>query len=303
MRAAANGTAGDARLVAANGRVAHLSLRGKVQAGRFVAGRMRAIAAPLATLWRDPEGGPQQRQLLFGERFLVLEERGDRVFGVARKDGYAGHVARSALGAEVAATHFVRVPATHLRQRPEPTAPESGWLPFGSRVAVVGGRGRFLRLTDGRFVPACHLRPLARPLPDPAAVAEMFTGAPYLWGGNSGRGIDCSGLVQLALLACGIPCPADSDLQEAMPDAAPVVAEALRRGDLLFWTGHVALMLDGRRAVHANAHHMTVISEPLAAIRARISATGGGEPTSLLRPRPALSDARAFPELPWPAPS
>ena len=139
-----------------------------------------------------------------------------------------------------------------------------------------------LSLTDPEregYVPKPHLRPLDRPFADPAAVAQLHYGVPYLWGGNSVLGIDCSGLVQAALLACAIPCGGDSDLQQAVGEAIPE-GEAPRRGDLFFWPGHVAMVVDEATLIHANAHHMAVACEPLSDAVARM-----GEPQAHRRPR------------------
>ena len=153
-------------------------------------------------------------------------------------------------------------------------------LSHGARVTVTGEAGRFAETPLG-FVPRVHLAPLERPEADPVAVAERFLGAPYLWGGNSAFGIDCSGLVQAALAACGIACPGDTDMQESLGDAAQ---GAPRRGDLLFWKGHVALVRDAETLIHANAHHMAVTVEEIAAVTDRIAAAGEGPVTAHRRP-------------------
>jgi cell wall-associated NlpC family hydrolase len=131
-------------------------------------------------------------------------------------------------------------------------------------------------------VPKPHLRPISHPFRDPVTVAQLFFGTPYLWGGNSAFGIDCSGLVQAALLACGIACPGDSDLQAALGNTVPDDAPMLR-GDLIFWKGHVAMVVDDQTLIHANAHHMAVAYEPIDAAIARIKAQGGGTVTGRRR--------------------
>ena len=275
----------DPRLTPSNGRVAHLSLRGKAGAARFVAGKARAIAAPLADLWRDPEGGPRQRQLLHGEAFRVLEERGDRAFGISGRDGYVGWVETAALGPPVSATHFVISRGSHLYARPDIKTPEHIWLPFASRlqIAAPSDNPAFLRTASGLHVPAAHLCALSDPPRDPAALAERLEGAPYLWGGNSERGIDCSGLVQVAHLACAIACPADSD-QQMRALGRPLAPEARpRRGDLIFWKGHVAMMLDEGTLIHASARFMRVAREGRAEAIARIEAAGDGPPIAFRR--------------------
>jgi cell wall-associated NlpC family hydrolase len=152
---------------------------------------------------------------------------------------------------------------------------------MGAQVHVLGQDGQFAQ-TDMGFIPLPHLRPLGTHLGDPAAVAEMFLHCPYLWGGNSHAGLDCSGLVQGALLACGIPAPADSDLQQSLGAELPPDAP-LQRGDLLFWRGHVAMVVDDQRLIHANGHTMSVAIEDITACTARIENAGGGRVTKRRR--------------------
>jgi cell wall-associated NlpC family hydrolase len=274
----------DRRLTPANGRVAAAHLRGQVAAERYVAGEAAAVAAPVADLRAGPGGG-RNRQLLWGEAVTVYEREGGWAFVQAARDGYVGYLEEAALGPPVAATHVVAVPATHLYTAPDIRAPELCGLSFGARLRVVSGRGAFLETDGGLFVPRVHLRPANRPFADPATVAQLFFGAPYLWGGNSIRGIDCSGLVQAALLACAIPCPGDSDLQAAHPGFADLAPDTpLERGDLVFWRGHVGLMVDDQTLLHANAHHMAVAYEPIAEAAARIDAAGGGPIVARRRP-------------------
>jgi cell wall-associated NlpC family hydrolase len=161
-------------------------------------------------------------------------------------------------------------------------APATGGLSLGTRLRVTGQQGAFAETPHG-WVPAAHLRRLGDWHSDPAEVAGLFLGVPYLWGGNSRDGLDCSGLVQAAMLACGRACPADSDLQRA--DFAALDGSApLQRGDLVFWKGHVAMMLDAAMMIHANGHHMAVVAEPLRAAAERIEAAGGGPVIALRRP-------------------
>lgn len=265
----------DRRSLAANGRVALASLRGQVAAERFTEGEVLRCAVALTDLCRAP-GGVRDKQLLRGQPFRVLELRDGWAFGRDETDGYVGYLRADALAAGVTPTHRVAARACHVYSAPDIKAPEIESLSFLSLLAVTGEAGRFLALAEGGFVPAVQLARAAAAESDPVAVAERFLGTPYLWGGNSAFGIDCSGLVQLALRACGAPCPRDSDQQQRalgrpLPAGAP-----LRRGDLVFWAGHVGMMTDAERIVHANAHHMAVVREPLAVARARIEAAGGG---------------------------
>ena len=166
-------------------------------------------------------------------------------------------------------------------------------LSFGSLLSVTGQEGRWsevaLRLVEnpdkglGFFVPTCHLRSVQELESDPVKVAELFLGTPYLWGGNSAFGIDCSGLIQVACEACDIRCPGDSDMQEAELGRLLTEDEPLQRGDLLFWKGHVAMVVDSERLIHANAHHMAVAYEGINDAIARIERQGDGPVTSRKR--------------------
>lgn len=273
----------DPRLTPANGRVAHDSLRGKVQAERFTPGTAHRVAVPLVDLCRAP-GGARDRQLLAGEGFLVLEWRDGCAFGQAANDGYVGYLPEGALGPDGPVTHRVAALATHVYDRADFKSRDLRRLSHGALLNVTGTEGRFARLAEGGHVPMQHLAPLDRPESDPAAVALSFLGTPYLWGGNSADGIDCSGLVQRALLSCGIDFPRDSDQQEAGPGADLSPDAPLQRGDLIFWKGHVGMLLDPETLIHANAHHMQVAVEPLETAVARIAQAEFGELRSRRRP-------------------
>ncbi|WP_264211552.1 C40 family peptidase [Leisingera thetidis] len=267
----------DRRRTPVNDRVAAAHLSDVPEGLQPVEGTAARIGVPVADLLRAPDG-PRDRQLVYGEPVTVYEDRGGWSFLQAAKDGYVGYVPSSAVTAPFEATHWISAPATHAYSADDFKSPESHALSHGSRVQVLGGTGRFLETTLG-FIPARHLSALGAHASDPAAVAGLFLGTPYLWGGNSCFGIDCSGLVQAALLACGIPCPGDSDMQEAELGEA-VSSDNYQRGDLLFWKGHVALVRDADTLIHANAHHMAVAAEPIAAAIARIEAQGDGPVTA-----------------------
>lgn len=272
----------DRRLTPANGRVAHVSLKGQVGAETYVEGVWARVTAPFADLMHAPEG-LRDRQLLCGARVRVLERRAGHAFVQAERDGYVGYLAEAALGPDLAPTHRVAAPATHLYPAATLKQPELALLPFGAELRVLGEAGRFAELAGGRFVPKVHLRPVDERADDHVAVAESFLGSPYLWGGNTRDGIDCSGLVQLSCWACGLPCPGDSDLQQAALGRLLAPEEPLRRGDLLFWKGHVAILADAGTLIHANGHAMAVSYEGLAAAVARIAAAGEGPVTARKR--------------------
>jgi cell wall-associated NlpC family hydrolase len=272
----------DPRMTPANGRVAHVSLEGQVAAERFVKGRWMMVQQPMVNITDTPRGN-RTSQLLFGERFLALETADGYSFGMAERDGYVGYILSGALTGAEDATHWVVGPATHLYPKPDVRAPPDVALFFGSQVRVAGERAGFMRIQTGHYVPAQHLMPMKARFDDPVGVADLFLGTPYLWGGSSRWGIDCSGLVQAALVACGIDCPRDSDLQHAMLGADISEQAPLTRGDLVFWRGHVGFMSSASMLLHANAHHMAVAYEPLAETCERFAAQGVGPITGRKR--------------------
>lgn len=262
----------DRRLTPATPRVAHISLKGRFDAPQYTEGDKHRIAMPLVDLLRAP-GGARDRQLLLGETFTVIDHQDGYAFGFAAKDGYCGWLAEAALGEGPKPSHWIATPGTHLYPEPRVQAHEIAALSMGAQVAVIAQGAKFTETSQG-FIPTPHLLPLGQYHKDPIAVAEGFLGVPYLWGGNSRAGIDCSGLVQTALLACGIKAAGDSDLQQNLghdiPEGAP-----LQRGDLLFWKGHVALVVDPARLLHANGHTMSVAYEGIEACIARVLAAEG----------------------------
>ncbi len=265
----------DRRLTPANDRVAASSLQGQVAATTFTDGTPAQIGQPVADLCRAPQGA-RDRQLQFGTPVTVFERRDGWGFVQSGIDGYVGYVREAALIASADATHRVSVPATHLYAAADLKSPDRFWLSFGARLRIVSAEGAFFETDQGLFVPKPHVRPLNAPMHDPVTVAQMHFGAPYLWGGNSMQGIDCSGLVQAACQACGIDCPGDSDLQMAELGTALPPETPPQRGDLLFWKGHVAMVVDADTMIHANAHHMAVAYEPIKAAILRIEEQGEG---------------------------
>lgn len=267
----------DRRLTPANARVAAASLRGRIDAPRFVEGDPACIDAPVVDLCAAP-AGPRDRQLLAGASVTVLDRDAGWAFVQSADDGYVGYVEETSLGMPRTPTHRVIARATHAYARPDFKSPDRGALSMGARLAVSAGHGRFVETPHG-FVPAAHLGPVDERAADPVAMAERLLGTPYLWGGNSAFGIDCSGLVQLALALCGAPSPGDSDLQERALGVTLPPGTPPSRGDLLFWKGHVAWVAAPDMILHANVHHMAVALEPLAQAVARIEAQGDGPVT------------------------
>jgi cell wall-associated NlpC family hydrolase len=274
----------DKRRLHSNGRVADAALLGRVEADLFVDGEDRQVICPTTPLRSTPDGG-RARELVFGEAFRQLETRDGIAFGYALRDGYAGYVAADALAPpEHPATHRVAARLSYGLGEPDfKTQTLHLALSLGALVTVTGQAGRWSEIAtpEGQlFVPSTHLQPLDQPEGDPVTVASRLLGTPYVWGGNSSLGIDCSGLIQTACLACAIPCPGDSDMQEGElgtplpPDTPP------RRGDLLFWKGHVAWVTDPDTILHANAYHMATTLDPLTKAITRIRAQGDGPVTA-----------------------
>ncbi|MER8441008.1 NlpC/P60 family protein [Mesorhizobium sp. M1312] len=285
-------TARDARLHAFRSDLADARLKGEVAADRFVAGRPARIAASVVDVRKAPRSDASvNTQLLFGDDVLVFEDVEDWAWIQAERDGYVGYVTDTVLGGrDHAPTHVVSVPRTFLYPEPDLRFPPSGQLSMGSAVTVTDvaeTRGtHYALLPSGEAVISGHLRPLNKPAVDYVAVAEAFLGTPYLWGGASGFGIDCSGLVQLAMHMAGRQVLRDSDMQAATIgeslEPGPNFA-GLRRGDLVFWKGHVAVMTDPETMIHANGHTMLVSREGFKEAVARIGYLYGG-PTGFRRP-------------------
>lgn len=273
----------DPRVTPLRDGIASRALEGVVGADVYLEPRPRACAVPAAAIRSAPDTAAEQvDQILFGEIFDVIEDEGQFVWGQARRDGYVGFVEAAHLGAPgPAATHRVAALRTYVFAEPTIKARARGPYSLGALVAVEAEDGRFRKLAGLGWAVAEHLAPIGRFESDLAAVAERFVGAPYLWGGRESLGLDCSGLVQQALFACGRACPRDADQQERM--GRPIGRAEFARGDLVFWKGHVAMGVDSGRIVHANAHHMATVVEPLDEAIERISAAGYGQPTSFRR--------------------
>jgi cell wall-associated NlpC family hydrolase len=260
----------DRRLTPARPDLAAAHLEGQVTAKVFVEGRSAQVTRGLAGLYAAPaEESGLQTQLLFGESFTIYEERDGWVWGQAGLDSYVGYARAGCFAPLIAATHRVTSLATPLLRAPDVKKGASDMLPLNAKVAVADGDGRFARLADGSYVFGRHLALIDARAPDWVAVAERFAGVPYLWGGKTAAGIDCSGLVQSAMEAGGMRSPRDTDMMEAELGVAMAEGARLQRGDLIFWKGHVGVMLDGERVIHANGYAMQVSIELLAEVRER----------------------------------
>ncbi|MBL0934486.1 MAG: C40 family peptidase [Rhizobiaceae bacterium] len=281
----------DRRLHAFRPDIAAESLRGRVEAGQFVEGRPARIVAPVVDLRPAPRADSGiDTQLLHGATVRVFDEREGWAWLQAEADGYVGYAPASALGTVEEATHVVVVQRSFVYRGADLRFPMTTAHSMGAAVRIVGEaetRGtRYALLETGEAMIHDHLRPVGHLEPDYVTVAERFEHTPYLWGGVSGFGIDCSGLVQLAMRMAGISVLRDTDMQAASIGSALDIGDdlaGLRRGDLVFWKGHVAIMLDAASMIHASGHTMCVTREPLADAVSRIGHLYGG-PTGFRRP-------------------
>ena len=272
----------DPRITPCRDGIAARSLEGILEAEVYLDPKAMSCVAAAAAIRSAPDANSEQMdQLLFGERFEVLEEEGGWLFGQAARDGYVGFVEATALGPVAPMpTHRVSGLRTYAFAEASIKTRASGPYSINSLVAVEAVEGKLAKVAGGGWMTADHLSPIGWFEQDWAAVAERFVGAPYLWGGRESLGLDCSGLVQQALFACGYDCPRDTDQQQEM--GVEIAPAEFGRGDLVFWTGHVAIGLGDGRIVHANGHHMATAIEPLSEAIARIGSTGS-QPVSYRR--------------------
>jgi NlpC/P60 family protein/dipeptidyl peptidase-like protein len=266
----------DRRLTPARGDLAAAHLKGKIPATAYVEGRTLQVSCGVLGLYSNPvENTGQQTQLLFGETFKNYEEKNGWLWGQADLDGYVGYARADGFALPEPATHRVSALATPLFFAPDVKQGTREILPMNAKLSVTEPGGRFARLTNGLYVFSGHLTRIDSAASDWVEVAERFNGVPYVWGGKTSTGIDCSGLVQTALEAGGIKAPRDTDMMEAALGIWIAPDASLRRGDLVFWNGHVGIMLDGERLIHANGFTMQVSVEPLKLVDARTLAREG----------------------------
>lgn len=269
----------DRRVTPAREDLAAMSLKDKVEAAAFVEGVGKRAALGRVALRRAPSATASlETELLYGEAFTAYEEKNGFVWGQCGFDSYVGYVAAEALGAASAApTHRVTAARSFVFPAADLKRPPRDVLPFNARLVVTAMEGDYARLDDGGFVFVGHIASATDTQKDFVAVAQRFLGVPYLWGGKTPDGYDCSGLIQSALDACGMAAPRDTDMQErALGEMVAIRPDfqGLTRGDLVFWKGHVGVMVDAGTLLHANAHHMAVAMEPLGVAATRIAAKG-----------------------------
>jgi cell wall-associated NlpC family hydrolase len=271
-------TAFDKRLTPARGDIAAAHLKGQVNAERFVEGVARQVIVSAAAVRRSPDDDAMlETQILFGDGFTTYEDKDGWSWGQMASDGYVGFVRSDCLTTELTApTHEIAVLRTFAFSGPDLKSAPRLMLSLSSRISVLEADGKWVRAAHAGWIFAAHVRPLRAHAGDWVAEAERFVGAPYLWGGKDSFGLDCSGLMQTAMASAGISAPRDTDMQEAQVGKAITIdLGALKRGDMVFWKGHVGVMLDGERLLHANAHHMATAIEPVREAISRIGAVAG----------------------------
>ena len=269
----------DPRLTPARPNLAAKHLEGKVKADRFVEGVEYDVFDPIAPVRRSPaHDAPLDTEALKGERVTIYDRDGEGwAWGQLQSDGYVGWLPDAALILPRGKpTHKITALRTFAFPGPSIKLPPVEALPLGAQVEIAKTDGEFAISSQRHYLPSQHVAPLGKHERDFVAVAEHFVGTPYLWGGKSNLGIDCSGLVQVSLAAKGIRAPRDSDMQEAALglSLAPAQWDKIQRGDLIFWKGHVAIARDHNTIVHANAHHMATAIEDTRNAIARIKAAG-----------------------------
>ena len=278
----------DRRITPFRADLADERLRGQVDAERFTTGTVKRVIASCSALHRHPSReAPVDTQAIFGEGVTVYDEHEGWAWVQLHEDGYVGYLPAEALGdAGAEPTHKVRAIRTFVYPGPNLKLPYQDYLTLNAKVAITETQGDYARLATGGWILAGHLSGLDAFETDYVGVAERFLHTPYLWGGKTSLGIDCSGLAQIVLMAAGIKAPRDSDMQErglGSPIEVTPDLSGLRRGDLVFWKGHVGMMMDDTNFIHATGHSMTVMIEPLAVAEERIRRTSYGPISAVKR--------------------
>ena len=276
----------DKRLHAFRVDLADSRLKGSVEAARFIEGIPMQVVAPVVSVHREPSiSAMQATQALFGEKIMAFEDKKEWVWCQLARDGYVGYISKAGVSKDVTnPTHRVSVPSTFMYLQPDMKSQPAVALPMNARLEIVEADEKFSKLSNGNCVFTRHIKSVREVETDFVSVAEMFCDAPYYWGGKTAQGLDCSGLVQTALEACGMPSPRDTDMQETQLGQNLLIndLDGLRRGDLVFWKGHVGIMTDQKTLLHANGYHMITVKESLAGAVSRIAGIDG-QVTSIKR--------------------
>ena len=255
----------DPRLTPANETVACSTLKGKIKHSNFVEAKNYQVNVPFVDLLGSPDG-KRNRQLIYGSKVKYFSAAKGWAFIQNTYDNYVGYVPESTIASETQKTHIVTAPLAHVFMEPNIKSKNIEILPLAARVSGEMIENGFLE-TELGWISVSQLKRKTELSKDPVEVSKLLQNAPYLWGGNTTLGIDCSGLIQISLLLCGIDCPGDSDQQMNTLGQNIDIGSPRKKGDILFWKGHVAWALNERQILHANAYHMaTVIEEANEAI-------------------------------------
>ena len=249
----------DPRLTPANETVACSTLKGKIKHSNFVEAKNYQVNVPFVDLLGSPDG-KRNRQLIYGSKVKYFSAAKGWAFIQNTYDNYVGYVPESTIASETQKTHIVTAPLAHVFMEPNIKSKNIEILPLAARVSgEVIGNG-FLE-TELGWISVSQLKRKTELSKDPVEVSKLLQNAPYLWGGNTTLGIDCSGLIQISLLLCGIDCPGDSDQQMNTLGQNIDIGSPRKKGDIIFWKGHVAWALNERQILHANAYHMATVIE------------------------------------------
>ena len=249
----------DPRLTPANEIFACSTLKGTIKHSNFVVGKSYQINMPFIDLLAAP-GGKRNRQLIYGSKVKYFGEADGWAFVQNTYDSYVGYVPQNAIVPETKKTHIVSGPLTHVFLEPNIKSRNIEILPLAAKVSGQMVENGFME-TELGWISVAQLKRKTELPKDPVEVSKLLQNAPYLWGGNTSLGIDCSGLIQISMMLCGLDCPGDSDQQMKTLGQNLDIGSPRKRGDILFWKGHVAWAVNERQILHANAYHMATVIE------------------------------------------